>query len=145
MKIKSIEFISGKNSTGFLYYSSEEKKTEFLSLLQLIGCLYFKKHYSTVVSLKSIETLQQLLNLFPSHTADEQHKSWCNEIRSIVSDRITNEEDRMPSITAMWRHWLIRSCWEAKMWTNSTEQNPYHNLPPPEECGWCRNEGGDTL
>ena len=65
-----------------------------------------------------------------------------NEIKSNVSDRITNEEDRMPSITAMWRHWL-RSCWVAKMWTNSTEQNPYHNLLPPEEFGWCRNVGGD--
>ena len=50
----------------------------------------------------------------------------------------------MPSITAMWRHWL-RSCWVAKMWTNSIEQNPSHNLLPPDECGWSTNEGGGYI
>ena len=58
-----------------------------------------------------------------------------------MSDRITNEEDRMPSLTAMWRHWL-RSCWVAKMWHNSTEEDPYNDLPSPEVCGWCKSEGG---
>ena len=28
------------------------------------------------------------------------------------------------------------------MWCNSTEENPYNDLPPPAECGWCRNESG---
>ena len=115
----------------------------YLSFLRLVGCLYFKKHYSAVVSLKSIETPTQLFNSFPScsNNAHEQHTVWYNAIRSIVSDRITNEEDRMPSATAMWRHWS-RSCWVAKMWCNSTEENPYNDLPPPDECGWCRNESG---
>lgn len=71
----------------------------------------------------------------------EQHKAWYSEIRSIVSDRITNEEERMPSLTSMWRHWL-RSCWVAKMWSNSIEEDPYQGLPPPEECGWCLDESG---
>ncbi len=36
-----------------------------------------------------------------------QHKTarmlcWYDDIRSIVSDRITSEEDRMPSHTSMW-------------------------------------------
>ena len=136
------EFVTGKNSSGLLcHYSEDNKAVGFLAFLRLIGSLYFKKHYSAVVSLKSVETPQQLLNSFPSHSEVDQHKAWFNAIRSIVSDRITNEEERMPSLTAMWRHWL-RSCWVANMWYNSTEEDPFHDLPPPEQCGWCRDEQG---
>ena len=47
----------------------------------------------------------------------------------------------MPSLTSMWQHWL-RSCWIAKTLCNSTKEDPYNNLPYPELCGWCKNEGG---
>ena len=137
------EFISGKNSTGYLCHITEDSKcTGFLSFLRLIGSLYFKKHYSAVVSLKSVDTPQQLFNSFPSHSKVEQHEAWYNAIRSIVSDRITNEEERMPTTTAMWRHW-IRSCWVSKMWQSSTEENPYSELPPPQVCGWIEDENGE--
>ena len=46
----------------------------------------------------------------------------------------------MPSLTAMWRHWL-RSCWVARMWCNATEEDPYNDLPG--QCGWCRDAGGE--
>ena len=40
------EFISGKNSTGYLCHITEDSKRKgFLSFLRLIGSLYFKKHY----------------------------------------------------------------------------------------------------
>lgn len=29
------------------------------------------------------------------------------------------------------------------MWHNSTEEDPYNDLPPPEQCGWCKDEEGD--
>ena len=86
------EFISGKNSTGYLCHITEDsKRTGFLSFLRLIGSLYFKKHYSAVVSLKSVDTPQQLFNSFPSHSKVEQHEAWYNAIHSIVSDRKKNE------------------------------------------------------
>ena len=89
------EFVTGKNSSGLLcHYSEDNKAVGFLAFLRLIGSLYFKKHYSAVVSLKSVETPQQLLNSFPSHSEVDQHKAWFNAIRSIVSDRITNEEEK---------------------------------------------------
>ena len=72
----------------------------------------------------------------------EQHEAWYNAIRSIVSDRITNEEERMPTTTAMWRHWM-RSCWVSKIWQSSTEENPYSELPPPQVCGWIEDENGE--
>ena len=137
------DFSSGKHITWILHYNSEkDKNVGFLSFLRLVGCLYFKKHYSAVVSLKSIETPQQLLNSFPlcSQTADKQHKAWYTEIRSIVSDGITNKEDRMPSVTSLWQHWL-RACYVARMWQN-LKKTLYYALPEPEECGWQRNESG---
>ena len=46
-------FISGDNAFGLLSNILEGTKEEgFLAFLRLIGCLYFKKHYSSVVSLK---------------------------------------------------------------------------------------------
>ena len=42
VKIKSIEFISGKNSTGFLYYSSEEKKLNFCHYYDLLDVYTLK-------------------------------------------------------------------------------------------------------
>ena len=125
------------NSNGLLCHNSEDNKAA--GFLRIIGCLYFKKHYSAVVSLKSIETPQQLLHSFPPDPEVDQHKAWYNAIRSIVSDRIMNEEERMPSLTALW----LCSCWVAKMWYNSTEEDLYDELPPPELCGWCKDEGGD--
>ena len=97
------DFITGKNSNGLLCHNSEGNKAAgFLAFLRLIGCLYFKKHYSAVASLKSIETPQQLLHSFPLDPEVDQHKAWYNVIWSIVSDRIVNEEERMPSLTALW-------------------------------------------
>ena len=45
----------------------------------------------------------------------------CHERKKLISP---NEEERMSTTTAMWRHWM-RSCWVSKMWLSSTEENPY--------------------
>ena len=103
MFFQHADFITGKNSNGLLCHNSKGNKAAgFLACLRLIGCLYFKKHYSAVASLKSIETPQQLLHSFPLDPEVDQHKAWYNAIWSIVSDRIVNEEERMPSLTALW-------------------------------------------
>ena len=75
-------FITGKNSKVFFlsYISEEDKHTGFLPFLRLVGCLYFKKHYSAVVILTSIETPEQLLNSFPFGSDEEQHQNWYDKI-----------------------------------------------------------------
>jgi len=89
-----------------------------------------------MVSLRGAETPRQLLNSKGSCMDNaQQHESWYDDIRSIVSDRITSEEDRMPSRTSMWRHWL-RSCWVAQLYQSAHEQDPFALLPPPEQSGW---------
>lgn len=104
------------------FTNSESIETNFLSFLRLIGTLYFKKH---MVSLHGVETPQQLFYAKgPCTSTIQQHHKWYDNIRSVVSDRITNEEDRMPSRTSMWRHWL-QCCWVAQLYQASHEENPF--------------------
>ena len=141
-------FITGRESYGHLSDTSEERRSRgYYSFVRLIGCLYFKKYYSAIVSLRNIDTPQQLLQSFPAGgNIRQQHKEWYNTIRSIVSDRITNEEDRMPTLTSMKRHWL-RSCWVLSMWWSSSEQDPFSKLPKAESSGWtkCAETGEYTI
>ncbi len=125
--------------TRWLADTAENKKdVGFLAFLRLIGTLYFKKHYSALVSLKGSETPQQLFHACCEQNLREKHLEWYQAIRAIVSDRITCEQERMPSHSSMWRHWLRScwSCWISRMWSNSAEDNIQLSLPPPEECGW---------
>ena len=52
-----------------------------------------------------------------------------------ISSVINNEEERVPSHTSLWRHWL-RSCWISMMWMYATSPSVYSCLPPPSESGW---------
>ena len=38
--------------------------------------------------------------------AEANHEMWLNEIRNVTSTVIDNEDERVPSHTALWRHWL---------------------------------------
>ena len=72
-----------------------------------------------------------------------KHELWLTEIHKVVGGRILNEEDRVPSITALWRHWL-RSCWTSQLWHNSSV-DVYTSLPIPEESGWNESHDGYTF
>ena len=74
----------------------------------------------------------------------EKHLEWYNTIRAIVSDRITSEQERMPSHTSMWRHWL-RSCRIACMWSNASEEDIQNSLPLPEVCGRMKTSDGSYI
>ena len=138
-------FITGDEAKGRLSDCSTcDIKQGYLAFLRLIGTLYFKKHYSAFVSLRGIETPQHLMNSLSSTSLLDQHTAWYNDIRAVVSDRITDEDQRMPSESAMWRHWL-RSCWTLQMWRNSPEQDVFHGLTPPEQSGWLMHEHNNTI
>ena len=129
-------FITGSTMLGSLSDISEQQKSVgFFAFIRLVGTLYFKKHYAAVVSLKGLETPQQLFNGFCNSDPEQNHLEWYNCIRAIVSDRITSEPERMPSPTSMWRHWM-RSCWVAHLWLNSPEEDVQASLPSPDNCGW---------
>ncbi len=137
-------FITGGQIDGLLSDISQGRiEKGFLSFLRLIGTLYFKKHYAAIVSLRGIETPVQLFNAHAHsyHDIKTQHLIWYDDIRGIVSDRITSEEERMPSHTSMWRHWL-RSCWVAHLWKNSPYADIFTSLSAPEHSGWLHQDDG---
>ena len=72
---------------------------------------------------------------------EEKHKLWLHQLRKVISDRIVNEEDRVPTFTALWKHWL-RCCWVSQLWQHSNCSDIYSTLPAPEESGWeLQNDG----
>ena len=131
------EFICGPQVPGCLD-DTANPSNGFLSFVRLVGTCYFKKHIAAFITLFSCETPVQLFNSLESST--EKHQIWLQKIRDTVSDRIVNEEERVPSYTALWRHWL-RSCWVSRMWQNATLPNLFHSLPRPDDCGWIEKDG----
>ena len=88
-------FITGNQPIGLLSESSEEgKKQGFLAFLRLVGTLYFKKNLAAFVSLRNAETPNQLFNsIDPTQSLLARHIQWYNDIRGIISDRISSEEE----------------------------------------------------
>ena len=113
----------------------DEQASGFLAFIRLIGTLYFKKHLSAFVSELGFQTPNQLYNSITTPAIDERHEEWLKHIRDIISDRIMSEEERVPSYTALWRHWK-RVCWVSEMWNNSPQQDVMKEISLPEDSGW---------
>ena len=122
-------FICGSNMPGFLHNTlPSNKEYGFLSFIRLIGTCYFKKHLTAFVALKGHKTPAHLYNsLDPLLQLEEKHKQWLHQIREIVGDRIINEEERVPTFTSLWRHWL-RSCWVSQLWQQSNQPDIFSTL-----------------
>ena len=128
---------------GSLHKTQPENKDDgFLAFIRLIGTSYFKKHLAAFNSLYKYDTPKHLFNsLDPSLESNIKHEVWLKEIRAVVNNRITTEDEKVPSYTSLWRHWL-RSCWVAQLWKNSIHSDVYSTLPFPEESGWvCKPDG----
>ena len=74
-------------------------------------------------------------------SSEDQRKTWFKQLRTVVAERIVTEEERVPSYTSLWRHWL-RTCWCAQLWCSSPLEDMYADLLPPESCGWVKNSDG---
>ena len=133
---------------GCLHHTSPEThQLGFLSFIRLIGTCYFKKYLAAFVALKGHKMPHHSMNsIDPSLQPKERHKVWLNTIREVVSDRIINEEDRVPTFTSLWRHWL-RSCWVSQMWQHSSQDDisTLQVLPPPESSGWLLQADGNYI
>lgn len=137
------KFISSSQAPGSLHDTSKGNNG-YLSFIRLVGTCYFKKHLAAFISLYNSESPVQLYNsLDPSLPDRERHELWLQTIRKTASDRIVHEEERVPSHTALWRHWL-RSCWVSRMWQNSPLEDLYSTLPRPEDSGWIRQPNGTS-
>jgi len=132
------EFITGTQMPRCLSETSpNHNRSGFLSFVWLEGTLYLKKYLSAFVSVHGYDTPNQLFNSIEDSnlSLDQKHQHWLEKVRGLVSKHLTNEEDRVPSYTALWRHWL-RTCWISEMYQNSWRQDIFEGLPLPENSGW---------
>ena len=126
--------------SGSLHQTSiHNRSSRFLSFLLLVGTVYFKKHLAAFNSQYGHEAPQHLFN--STVTNEKRHQLWLQKIRESVAERIICEEERVPSFTALWCHWL-RSCWISQLWQNSPSSDVYSELPPPHENGWLLHQNG---
>ena len=135
------DFISSAEFDGCLTQTKPtDMKLGFLSFVRLIGTAYFKKNLATMVSKLGFETPNQLFNSIDLTDVDEKHQEWYRSIKRVI--HVLKEEHRPPTYTALWRHWM-RSCWVKEMWMNSTSENQYEGLAPPETQGWIKSDQGE--
>ena len=80
-------------------------KAGFLAMMRLFGTAYFKKNLASVVSKLGLETPEQLFNSMDSSLEiEKKHMEWYKSIKRVV--RLTSEDQRPPTLTALWRHWM---------------------------------------
>ena len=139
------DFITGEQSKGHLSCTeTQTMQCGFMACIRLVGTAYFKRHLATMVSRLGYETPNQLYNSIGREgmCMEDHHKEWYLRIRSSI--RVLTEDQRPPTITALWKHWS-RACWIMEMWKNSTQRHLYLNLPEPEKQGWLRNDSGYSI
>ena len=129
----------GSEMPGLLYdMETHNRLSGFLSFIRLVGTVYFTKHRASFDSLYGHETPVHSYNATsPSLSPIDRHKVWIHNISIVVADRIKSEEERIPTYTSLWRHWL-RTCLVTNLWKHSPSPEPYDSLPPPEQCGWLK-------
>jgi hypothetical protein len=87
------------------------------------------------------DTPQQLFHsIDDALLIEERHKIWLGKIRAVVSECIISEEERVPSQTSLWRHWM-RTSFICCMWENSHLSDINTCLPNPEHSGWLLKDG----
>ena len=105
----------------------------FFSFLRLVGCTYFRKHKSAF--LPSYTSPITLFNSFSeeSGTVSHHHITWLEFLRERIWSKIQYEEEMIPSVEALKRHWM-RSCWVVSVWKQATEN--HITYPSLENNGW---------
>ena len=114
----------------------EQAAASQLAFFRLVGCAYFKKHNNAFYG----HTPSSLMNSFSQTNLSplDQHRKWLNHIRQTIWDRISSENETIPSLEALHYHWL-RSCWVLSMWQQA--QSSQMNLASLNGNGWEMEDG----
>ncbi len=112
----------------------------FLSFLRLVGVTYFKKKNSGF----SQETPEAHFHSFFNNDQTPlcHHKLWIVNIRVIIGDRCHFENEMMPSLDALHRHWK-RTCGVLDMWSQANKNNM--QLLPMSVYGWKIHNNSLTI
>ena len=108
----------------------------FLSFIRLIGVTYFKKHSSAFEVESPVAHFRKCKD--GAHTHLQHHQAWLESIRQTIWDRITFENQMIPSDCALRLHWE-RNCWVLHIWQPASRNTMA--LEPLSECGWSVTEG----
>ena len=116
---------------------SEQADNTLLAFIRLVGCAYFKKHSNAFPG----ETPEAVLNSFSSTTSSpmDLHRQWLDHLRQTIWDRISFEDEMIPSLEALRYHWF-RSCWILHLWQQA--QCNHMQLAPLQGHGWTRDRDG---
>jgi len=110
----------------------------FLSFVRLVGCAYFKKHKTAFLpSFPNPETLFNSIQLGPNSDQEQVHSYWLQLMRDRIWTKIQYEEDMIPSLEALFRHWK-RSCWVSIVWNQAVLNEINH--PPLNQFGWKQSQ-----
>ena len=110
---------------------SNESSNGFLAFLRLVGTAYFKKYPRSF----SQDTPDGHFNFFwkDGQSPLEHHKLWLDDIRQQTWDRVLYENEMVPSMEALYRHWM-RTCWVIHMWKQANKN--IIELLPLTKHGW---------
>ena len=125
-------FVSAVGHTNLM----EQAKASLVTFLRLVGCAYFWKHTNAFLGHTPPSLLNSLVDTGLSSL--EQHRKWLDHIRQTIWDRISSENESIPSFEALQYHW-IRSCWVLHMWHQAQYGRPM--LAPLDGNGWVREDG----
>ena len=115
---------------------NEQADNTLLAFIRLIGRAYFKKHTNAFPG----EMPESLLDSFSGATsAKDQHRKWLDHLHQTIWDRISFEDEMIPSLEALRYHWL-RSCWILHLWQQA--QCNQMQLALLHGHGWTRDEDG---
>ena len=116
-----------------------QSRITLLPFIRLVGCAYMMKHANAFHG----QTPQSLLNsLSQANSAYHQHEQWLDNIRQTIWDRISFENQTIPSMTALEYHWR-RSCWIIHMWQQAECRNMV--LAPLNGNGWTQKDDENKL
>ena len=135
-----------------------ERNERFLAFLRLVVTVYFKKHahgFSTpppVTLFNKYYNQQQQPRTLEQHRVWledicqpctlEQHRVWLEDIWQNIWDYIQFEDETIPSVHALYRHWK-RVCWVIDMWHQANRN--VMELMSLTEFGWTIDENNLTL
>ena len=132
--MKHTRFITGTESlSGDLSQNTTPRSMEgFLAFIRLVGCAYFNKDQSAFGGIQTPSSLYYSFGLNGMSEYD-QHCKWLATIRDILWDRIYFENELIPTVEALGRHYK-RALWVLNYWSQSTQN--IMDFPPLEEYGY---------
>lgn len=127
------QYMMGSLSHTHLCNSGYEER--FMAFLRLVGTVYFRKNATAFAFDTPEPHFKSFMN---SSDIEKQHEDWLQDIQQNIWDRIIFENQMVPSMGALWRHWKC-SCLVLDMWKNA-DQNTM-TVAELTSFGWHVNDG----